>query len=227
MQVVDDELHVLGILARQPSRHQLQAAAVAPEREVGVEHAGAVIHVHIVILVKGPVAIADYRLIAEETHLHLVVGEMGVATHAIACLSLDVLLVEHEVHGLALETSVEGDLGKIVPCAGPVTHVGSKSQVLVVQLMGLDGDGVDVGLTRTDSVRPAVNRECRVAVNLATDVAEVHLVLLQIALHDTVGAHVHVKVKLRHRGLEALDIDPSLIHLALDLISRFLEVLEQ
>ena len=57
--------------------------------------------------------------------------------------------------------------------------------------------------------------------------AEVHLVLLHVALHDTVGAHVHVKVETGHRSLQAFYIEPAVLILALHLLGGPLEVLDE
>ena len=51
--------------------------------------------------------------------------------------------------------------------------------------------------------------------------------LLQIALHQSVGSHVHVQVEPGHRLLEAFDVKPTLIELARHLISGVTQVLNQ
>ena len=75
--------------------------------------------------------------------------------------------------------------------------MGIEGQVLVMQFVGMDGDGVDIGLAVTDAVCPTVDEQAAVAAHLATDVAEVELILLQVALCQSVGTHVHVEVEAR------------------------------
>ena len=52
-----------------------------------------VIHIHIVVLVEGPVAVADDGVLTKQAHAYLIIGQPGIATQAIARLVLDVLLV--------------------------------------------------------------------------------------------------------------------------------------
>ena len=91
----------------------------------------------------------------------------------------------------------------------------------------MDGDGIDIGLAIADAVGTAIDIDARVAAHLAADVTEVNLTLLQIALNQTIGAHVHIQVETRHRVLEALHIQRALVQLALGLGGCALEVLDQ
>ena len=180
-----------------------------------------------VVLVKGPVAVADDRIIAEQAHAYLVIGKTRVATQTVTGLPLYVLLIEHEVQSRSLYASLDIHLGKLVPCARAVTHVSVECEIFVIQLIGVDGYGVYIVLSVADAQGSPVKVKACVTAHLTTDVAEVHLVLLQVTLHNTVGTHVHVKVELGHGGLEAFDVNPTLTELALNLIGRILEVFKQ
>ena len=172
-------------------------------------------------------AVADNRILAEEAHPHLIVSQTGVAAQAVTRFTLDILLVEHEVYRRPLEASLDIHLGKLIPRAGTVTHVRIEGQIFVVQLIGMDGDGVDIGLAIADTVGTAIDIDARVAAHLAADVTEVNLTLLQIALNQTIGSHVHIQVETRHRVLEALHIQRALVQLALNLGGSALEILDQ
>ena len=69
------------------------AAAIALELQVGIKHASAVVHVHVVVVVDRPVAVADDWIIAEQPHTHLLVGQSGVTAQMVARFSVDVPLV--------------------------------------------------------------------------------------------------------------------------------------
>ena len=226
-QVIDIELDIFGIGARQTRRQQFDTAAIALQHQVGIKHARAVIHIHIVILIKRPMAIADDRIVAEKPCPHLVVCQTGVAAQAVAGLVLDVLLMQHEINRRALDTALNIHKGKIVPCTRPVAHVGIESEVFVVQLVGMDGDGVDVSRAIADTVSATIDVNARIAAHLAADVAEVDFALLQITLNQTVSAHVHIKIKPRHRVLETFHIHRALLELALELSSGALHVFDQ
>ena len=91
----------------------------------------------------------------------------------------------------------------------------------------MNGNGIDIGLAIADAEGTSINVDAGVTTNLAADMAEVHFLLLQVTLHNTVGAHVHVKVKPRHRFLQSLNVDPALVILPLDFISGLTEVLKE
>ena len=131
-QVIDDELHVLGVGTRQACRHQFHAAAVALQHEVGVNHACPIIHIHIIVIIECPMSIADYRVIAEQSHAHLIIGQAGITSQTITCFMLDILLVQHEVYCGTLEAAFHIHLGKLVPCTWSVPHVGVEGKILVV-----------------------------------------------------------------------------------------------
>ena len=227
VQVVDVEQDILGAISRQANRCEFDAATVAVEHQVGVNHARAQIYVHKVVCVEFPVAVTDNGILAKEAQRQLIIGQMGIAAQTVPCLTLDILLMQQEVYRLSPDASFDIDLCILIPCAGTIPHVGIEGKVLVIQLVGMDSNRVDIVLAITDTMRPAVKEQRRVAAHFATDIAEVNLMLLQIALHDTVSTHVHVKVEPGHWLLEAFDVYPSVIHLTLNLLSGILEVLDQ
>ena len=51
--------------------------------------------------------------------------------------------------------------------------------------------------------------------------------LLRVALYDTIGTHVHVEVEFGHRCLQALNVEPAFLILALDFFGGLLEILNQ
>ena len=91
----------------------------------------------------------------------------------------------------------------------------------------MDSDGVNIVLAIADAECTAIEIETGVTANLTAHVAEVHVILLQIALDESVGTHVHVEVETRHGFFQALDVHPSLLVLALELGGSFLEVLDK
>ena len=135
--------------------------------------------------------------------------------------------MQHEVHRLSLDAALDIDLGKLVPCARAVAHVGVEGKVLVVQFIGMDGHGVDIGIAVADTMCPAVEEQSGIAAHLTAEVTEVYLFLLQVALHDTIGTHVHIEVEPRHGLFQAFNVYPALIHLTLYLLGRILEILYQ
>ena len=56
--------------------------------------------------------------------------------------------------------------------------MGIECQILVVQLVGMNCDGINIGFAETDAVGPSVDIDAAVAAHLTTDVAEVKLILL-------------------------------------------------
>ena len=226
-QVVNIEHDVLTILARNAVGEQHQIAAVTLERQFSVYQAGLVVHIQEIVLIDGPMPVTNHWIIAKKPHPHLIISESCVASQVIAGLTLDVPLIEHEVKSLPLDATLDINLGVVIPSAWSVTHVGVKGEVLVVQLIGTNGNRVYIGITIADAVGQAIEIEASVTAHLATDVTEVELILLQVALDESVGTHVHVEVKTGHRLFQALHVNPSLVILALNLLGGILEVVDQ
>ena len=77
-------------------------------------------------------SIADYRVISEQSHAHLIISQAGITSQTITCFMLDILLVQHEVYCGTLEAAFHIHLGKLVPCTWSVPHVGVEGKILVV-----------------------------------------------------------------------------------------------
>ena len=91
----------------------------------------------------------------------------------------------------------------------------------------MDSDGVDIVLAIADAEGTAIEIETGVTANLTAHVAEVHVMLLQVSLHESIRAHVHVEVETRHGFFQALDIHPALLVLAVELGGGVLEALDE
>ena len=60
---------------------------------------------------------------------------------------------------MALQAPFYIDLSKLVPGAWAVAHVGIEGQILVVELMGVNCNGVYIGISRYKAKCPSVDSE--------------------------------------------------------------------
>ena len=205
--------HHLGSGARGTIGDDLYQTLIVSQLEVGVYHAGVIVITQYVVIVHRPLLVTYHRLLGEEAHVHSGVGERGVATQPVAHLLVDVVLRDEEIYRGPYGTALDVDLGKLVHCAAAIAHVGVEGEIFL-KFIGVEREGVDEGRAVGEACQDQVGiHVVHIVAHRALGAAEVHVVALKKALHQSIAPQLGLELEGRQAVLQRVDVERALAEL--------------